>query len=98
LQVGEDQEKAGEDKGREDGEEAGVPDRFGIQADGDGGAEAEGERSHEANCSEDAEGGKEEMTGVKEVGVHVRSSCYRSAGEAEDRPAGPYIEALVNPS
>ena len=88
LQVGEDQEKAREDKSREDGEEAGVPDRFGIQADGDGGAEAEGERGHEANCSEDAEGGKEEMTGVKEVGVHVRSSCYRVPGRQKTDPLG----------
>jgi hypothetical protein len=88
LQVGEDQEKAREDKGREDGEEAGVPDRFGIQADGDGGAEAEGERGHEANCSEYAEGGKEEMTGVKEVGVHVRSSCYRVRGKQKTDPLG----------
>jgi hypothetical protein len=88
LQVGEDQEKAREDKGREDGEEAGVPDRFGIQADGDGGAKTEGERGHEANCSEDAEGGKEEMTGVKEVGVHVRSSCYRVSGRQKTDPLG----------
>jgi hypothetical protein len=71
VQVSEDQEKAGEDKGREDGEEAGVPDRFGVQTGGSG-AEAEAERSHEANRSEDAEGGKEKMTGVKEIGVHVR--------------------------
>jgi hypothetical protein len=88
LQVGEDQEKAREDEGGEDGEEASVPDRFGIQADGDGSAEAEGERGHEANCSEDAEGGKEEMTGVKEVGVHVRSSCYRVSGRQKTDPLG----------
>jgi hypothetical protein len=98
LQVGEDQQKAREDKRREDGEEASVPDRFGVQAYGGGGAEAESERSHEANRSEDAEGGKEKMTGVKEVGVHVRVVMLQSAGEAEDRPAGPYVEALVNPS
>jgi hypothetical protein len=79
VQVGEDQKKAGEDEGREDGEEAGVPDRFGVQADGDGSAEAESERSHESSCGEDAEGGKEKMTGVKEVGVHVWVVVLRSA-------------------
>jgi hypothetical protein len=72
VQVGEDQKKAREDKGGEDGDEAGVPHRFGVEADGGGGAEAEGERSHESNRGEDTVGGKEKMTGVKEIGVHGR--------------------------
>ncbi len=72
MQVSEDQEKAGENEGGEDGEEAGVPDRFGVQPDTGGGAEAKGERNHEADCGKDAVGGKEKMTGVKEIGVHVR--------------------------
>jgi len=42
------------------------------------------------------------MAGVKEVGMHVRvvggNVGLQSAGEAEDRPAGPYVESLVNPS
>jgi hypothetical protein len=85
VKVGEDEEQAGEDEGREDGEEASVPDSFGVQADGGGGAEAEGERSHEANRSEDAEGGKEEMAGVKEVGVHV---CSSFGGKQKTDPLG----------
>jgi hypothetical protein len=98
LQVGEDQKKTGEDEGREDGEEASVPESFGVKAGGGGGAEAECERSHEANRGENAKGGKEKMTGVKEVGVHVGVVMLQSAREAEDRPTWPYDEALVNPS
>jgi hypothetical protein len=99
VQVGEDQEETREDKGRQDGEEASIPDGFRVKADDGGGAEAESKRSHEANRGEDAEGGKEEMTGVKEVGMHVSEWVGgRRVRRAEDRPAGPYVESLVNPS
>ena len=86
VKVGEDEEQSGEDESREDGEEAGVPDCFGVQADGGCGAEAEGKRSHEANRGEDAEGGKEKMAGVKEVGVHVRG--LGSSGLQKTDPLG----------
>jgi hypothetical protein len=104
VQVGGNQQQAREDEGREDGEETRVPELFGIEAYGGCGSQAETERRHEAYCGEDAEGGKEKMTGVKEIGMHgwVVGSAGRwiceTAVKKEDRPAGPYVESLVNPS
>jgi hypothetical protein len=79
ARIGDDQQETGEREGREEGEEAGVPELVGHEADCDGGAETKGEGSHESHGGEDAEGGKQEMAGVEEVGVHVRDV---KAGEA----------------
>ena len=73
VRIGGDEEEAGEREGGEEGEEAGVPELVGVEADDGGGAEAEGEGGHESHCGEDAEGGEQEMAGVEEVGVHVRA-------------------------
>ena len=72
VEVGGDEKEAGEDEGGEEGEESGVPEFVGVEADDGCGAQAEGEGGHEAKGGEYAEGGKEKMTGVDEVGVHVR--------------------------
>jgi len=63
--VGDVQQEAGEGESGEEGEEAGVPELVGDETDGCGGAEAEGEGGHEAKGGKDAEGWKQEMTGVE---------------------------------
>jgi len=78
MKVGGYEKEAGKDESGEKGEEAGVPELVGVEADDSCGAQAEGEGGHEAKGSEDAEGRKEEMTGVDEVGVHVRGLIQRS--------------------
>ena len=52
------------------GEEACVPEGFGVDADEGGGAERERERGHEAEGGEDSEGGEGEAAEVEESGVH----------------------------
>ena len=34
---------------------------------------------------------------MEEVGMHVRSLCYRVPGRQEDRPAGPYVRSAGEP-
>ena len=88
VEIGSDEKQAGENEGREEGEEARVPEAVGIEADCFGGAEAEGESGHQAKCCENSEGGKEEMAGVEEVGVHVRgfeSRDFRAGFEQSAR-------------
>ena len=78
MKIGGDEEDAGESESGEEGEEAGVPQFVGVEADDFRGAETKGKGGHEADCSENAEGGEEKMAGVEEVRVHVLGSCrYR---------------------
>ena len=70
AQVGDDEQKAGEDEGGQDGEEAGVPDFFGVEADFSGCAEAQDKAGDEANGCQCAEGGQGEVAEVDEIGVH----------------------------
>ena len=86
VQVCGDEKEAGECEGGEEGEEACVPELVGVEADDGGGAEAEGEGRHESHGSEDAEGGKKEMAGVDEVGMHGRAGETRD--ERDDNKEG----------
>ena len=70
VRIGGDEKETGEREGGEEGEEAGVPELVGVEANDRGGAKAEGEGGHESNGGEDAEGGEHEVAGVDEVGVH----------------------------
>jgi hypothetical protein len=70
LRIGDDQQETGEREGGEEGDETGVPELVRVEAHDRGGAEAEGESSHESQGGEDAEGGKQKMSGVEKVGVH----------------------------
>jgi hypothetical protein len=94
VQVGGDQKQAGEYEGREEGEEAGVPELIRVQTDGGGGAQAEAERGDEADRSEDAEGGKEKMTGVDEVGVHGGSEPRARSDEL--KPMGHIVSLRMS--
>ena len=70
MKVGGDEKKAGEDEGRDDRAEPGVPEAFGTKAYGEGSSQAEGQRKHESCGGEDAEGGDGEESDVKKDGMH----------------------------
>ena len=70
LEVGSDEEGTGEEEGGEDGEEAGIPELLRVDLDEACGALREGEGEQEAEDSKRPEGGEDEVSGVKEVGVH----------------------------
>jgi hypothetical protein len=76
LGVGDDEKQAGEGKGGEQGEEAGVPESVGVEADEGCGAETEAEGGHKPHSGENAEGGKQEMAGVEKIGMHS-VQCFR---------------------
>jgi hypothetical protein len=71
VEVREDQQQAGECKGREESEETGVPELVRIETNRYGGTETEAEGGDESHGGEDAEGRKQEVAGVDEIGVHL---------------------------
>ena len=56
MEIGCDEEQAGEDERREDGEESRVPDAIGAEAGGARSPETEREREHQADGGESTVG------------------------------------------
>ena len=69
LKIRKYQKQSGEDEGRENGEESGVPELVRAETYLGGGAETKEERGHETYRSEDAEGRKEDAAEVEDIGM-----------------------------
>ena len=70
VKVSDDEQEARESEGGEKSEEAGVPESFRVEAGDGGSVKTKGESDHESHGGKDAEGRKQKMSGVEEVGVH----------------------------